>query len=189
MNIETIITKLQGIAAWYQMPEDDKAVIMAACDRLEALKWQDCEYIKGKLKGGDRMNREQALNYMRSSGWSEEQINTVTEAFTCEDTISRQAAIDLACKVADRIAEGDNRIEVKDCAGHVGEEIMYALHELPPVSVAEKVGRWIEKEDWNGDTYYDCSVCGESFSLIEGTPTDNLYNYCPSCGAKMGVEE
>lgn len=51
MNIETIINKLQAIAAWYQMPEDDKAVIMAACDRLEALKWQDCEYIKGKLKG------------------------------------------------------------------------------------------------------------------------------------------
>lgn len=49
----------------------------------------------------------------------------------------------------------------------------------------QKTGHWIEKEDYNGDTYYDCSECGESFCLIEGTPTDNLYNYCPSCGAKM----
>ena len=54
----------------------------------------------------------------------------------------------------------------------------------------EKTGRWIEQEGYDGDTYYDCSVCGESFCLIDGTPTDNLYNYCPNCGAKMGgVEE
>lgn len=48
-----------------------------------------------------------------------------------------------------------------------------------------KTGHWIEQEDFNGDTYYDCSECGESFCLIEGTPTDNLYKYCPNCGAKM----
>ena len=51
MDIETIINKLQALSAWYQMPEDDKAVIMAACDILESVKWQDCEYIKRKLKG------------------------------------------------------------------------------------------------------------------------------------------
>ena len=49
-----------------------------------------------------------------------------------------------------------------------------------------KTGHWIEKEDFNGDTYYDCSECGESFCLIEGTPADNLYNYCPNCGSRNG---
>lgn len=53
----------------------------------------------------------------------------------------------------------------------------------------QKTGRWIEQEGYDGDTYYDCSECGESFCLIDGTPTDNLYNYCPNCGAKMEVEE
>lgn len=48
-----------------------------------------------------------------------------------------------------------------------------------------KHGRWIEQEDGFGDTYYDCSCCGESFCLIEGTPTDNMYNFCPNCGARM----
>ena len=48
-----------------------------------------------------------------------------------------------------------------------------------------KTGHWIEKDGFDGDTYYDCSECGESFCLIDGTPTDNLYNYCPNCGAKM----
>ena len=48
-----------------------------------------------------------------------------------------------------------------------------------------KTGHWIEKEDYNLDTYYDCSVCGESWSMIDGTPWENGMNYCPHCGAKM----
>lgn len=52
------------------------------------------------------------------------------------------------------------------------------------------VGKWIEKDGWDGDVYYDCSVCGESWTTIEGTPWDNDMNYCPHCGAKMeGAEE
>jgi len=50
---------------------------------------------------------------------------------------------------------------------------------------SRRKGHWIEQEDFNGDTYYDCSECKESFCLIEGTPTDNLYNFCPNCGAEM----
>ena len=46
-------------------------------------------------------------------------------------------------------------------------------------------GHWIEQEDGNLDTYYTCSSCKEDFDLIAGTPCENLYNYCPSCGAKM----
>lgn len=46
-------------------------------------------------------------------------------------------------------------------------------------------GEWIEREDWNGDSYYDCSVCGESFVLCDGTPSMNLYHYCPNCGCAM----
>lgn len=52
-----------------------------------------------------------------------------------------------------------------------------------------KTGHWIEQDGYDGDTYYDCSECGESFCLIDGTPTDNLYNYCPNCGAKMAESE
>ena len=51
-------------------------------------------------------------------------------------------------------------------------------------------GKWIEKDGWDGDVYYDCSVCGKSWTTIEGTPWDNGMNYCPNCGAKMeGSEE
>ena len=50
-------------------------------------------------------------------------------------------------------------------------------------------GHWIEQEGYDWDTYYDCSECGESFYPIDGTPTDNLYNFCPNCGADMRGEE
>lgn len=48
-----------------------------------------------------------------------------------------------------------------------------------------KTGKWIEQIDYLGDTYYDCSVCNESWMTIEGTPWVNGMNYCPHCGAKM----
>lgn len=51
MNIETIINKLQALAIWYQMPDDEVEVIKAAVEILESVKWNNCEYIKGKLKG------------------------------------------------------------------------------------------------------------------------------------------
>ena len=47
---------------------------------------------------------------------------------------------------------------------------------------------WIEDEDMYGDPIYHCSNCNEHFVLEEGTPTDNCYFYCPSCGAKMDGE-
>lgn len=49
----------------------------------------------------------------------------------------------------------------------------------------ENKGEWIEKEVFDGDVAYECSECGELFCLISGTPADNLYNFCPNCGAKM----
>ena len=54
--------------------------------------------------------------------------------------------------------------------------------------VKVKHGKWIEREN-NYDTYYDCSVCSESFVFVDGDPIDNLYQYCPNCGAKMDGKE
>ena len=61
---------------------------------------------------------------------------------------------------------------------------------IPAADVQEvRHGRWIEQEA-DMDTIYECSVCGEPFVTLEGTPADNLWNYCPNCGAKMDeVEE
>lgn len=56
----------------------------------------------------------------------------------------------------------------------------YIYHGIPL-----KQGHWIEKDGFDGDVYYDCSECGESWTTIEGTPWQNGMAYCPNCGAKM----
>lgn len=44
-------------------------------------------------------------------------------------------------------------------------------------------GRWIEKPYLLGTSRF-CSLCGENYGMPHG-----IYNYCPNCGARMGVEE
>lgn len=64
------------------------------------------------------------------------------------------------------------------------------INGIPAADVAPiRRGRWTDHSDeWDGG-YYECSVCGEAFTFIEGTPKENLYNYCPNCGAKMEATE
>lgn len=53
------------------------------------------------------------------------------------------------------------------------------------VTVQEFAG-WEEiEDDWSMETIYKCSACKEEFVTIDGTPPDNLWNYCPHCGAKI----
>lgn len=42
-----------------------------------------------------------------------------------------------------------------------------------------RTGEWIEQDDCHGH-YYECSKCGIAVGL------DDIRNYCPACGAKMG---
>lgn len=55
------------------------------------------------------------------------------------------------------------------------------LIEVAPV----RHGRWEERDDGFGGTYYHCSVCGEDWCTIDGIPAENGMRYCPQCGARM----
>lgn len=46
---------------------------------------------------------------------------------------------------------------------------------------------WIpyESETGEGSNTYKCSACGEIQMLIDGTPKENGWKYCPHCGARM----
>ena len=48
-----------------------------------------------------------------------------------------------------------------------------------------KPAEWIEDEDMYGGPIFRCSNCEARFVLEEGTPEDNEYYYCPTCGAKI----
>ena len=64
------------------------------------------------------------------------------------------------------------------------------IADIPSADVVErKTGKWIEQEDGWGGYYYDCSVCNESWTTIDGTPWDNGMNFCPNCGAEMSCPQ
>ena len=102
----------------------------------------------------------------------------VVAVVPCGDTISRQAVQDYIAKYLSQYLYNDVRETVEVIDEYIGE--------LPSVNPQEqKTGHWIEKDGFDGDVYYDCSECGESWTTIEGTPWDNEWNYCPNCGCRM----
>ena len=97
----------------------------------------------------------------------------------------------------EELVEWLKRIPLKDLSDGRGlcriimeEDFKRAIRTIPAgtiIDVAPVVhGRWEDSTDeWFGTDVYTCSKCRESYVLVEGTPKQNLWNYCPNCGAKM----
>ena len=97
----------------------------------------------------------------------------------CEDAVSRQAAID-AMNGLPKWPDAVSGV----CLDYADVIAVLSEH-LPSAQPERKTGRWLEREDYEGSYYYDCSVCGNSWTTIDGTPQENGMNYCPNCGAEM----
>lgn len=80
-----------------------------------------------------------------------------------DDLISRQAAIETL----------------------LDERLITAAAYIERMPTAEKKGTWIVQINGWGDVYFECSCCKEAVTLIDGSPKDNHYYYCPHCGARM----
>ena len=63
-----------------------------------------------------------------------------------------------------------------------------AIERVPTVDPM-KHGHWVEQEheDWKWSKEYRCSECGK-YRLMTN-PFGREWNYCPNCGAHMGVED
>ena len=85
----------------------------------------------------------------------------------CDNALSENAPITYGCKLGLRAALG------------------YAQAMAAADVVEVRHGEWVEWEDEMLGVVYMCSVCKEDFVTEVGTPSDNLWNYCPYCGAKM----
>ena len=120
-----------------------------------------------------------------------ERIKELPTVSVCTDAISRHEVLRT---IDDRIEQlKRHKGEINKSYSHLsfakGVHDGYCrlkcdLRILPPVSVAEKVGRW-EWLSYDGANpkigNYHCSIChsiGKAF-----------YEYCPNCGARMEVEE
>lgn len=82
-------------------------------------------------------------------------------------------AICMACK--SWIASNENN--------ELCEKCKRAIHQLNGYAIPVSRGRWKLIEDcW---AIYQCSCCKEEFVTEDGEEVDELWKYCPNCGAKM----
>lgn len=135
------------------------------------------------------MTREEAIVILKRKTTipnDGEDFDYISEAFdiaikaleqqTCEDAISRQAAIDAANKVIERDTSGNNDV--------VNAMIAWSAYikSLPPVAPQSKTGHWIVHDHGLDAKYYQCSIC-------LGFDRGEKGKYCKWCGAKMEVSE
>lgn len=77
-------------------------------------------------------------------------------------------------------------LDTKDFVFEVDDALnMGFKHEFYMWTIEPKRGRWIRRPYDYHDNTYECSVCGEPWTFMDGTPEDNGANYCPNCGARM----
>lgn len=105
------------------------------------------------------------------------------------DLIRKQDAIDALKKYEE--LESNNFTDTSPISMMTVATIANCIEEIINIPSAEperRKGKWIEQDDgWDG-VYYECSCCKEAFTLLDGTPSDNLYNFCPNCGADLRGE-
>lgn len=71
----------------------------------------------------------------------------------------------------------------------VGTDDIDIMPTIDPESL-RPTAKWENEDDYYGDSIiWCCSVCKDRFVLNDGTPEENNYKYCPSCGARMVNED
>lgn len=118
-----------------------------------------------------------------------------------ENDLQRDSIQKLSAQVADlqklnkQLLEYIAPIDGCDCEGCIEAKDVIEKYGLPnpgadllaKIAKLEAGTRLIETD--MGVCYQDfawkCDNCSEVWTLVEGTPEDNLYKYCPNCGAKI----
>lgn len=89
----------------------------------------------------------------------------------CTNCISRLAVLDTISEL-NAISFYEAQEDSKECY----YEIRNAIKQLPPVTLAEKVGQWVRDDD-DYEYFWRCNKCNKR--------SDVGWEYCPNCGAKM----
>lgn len=90
-------------------------------------------------------------------------------------------------KIATNVIGNIDTSHPYDDKDDIVEQAIGLIDHIPSADVAPvRHGRWEDSTDeWLGTDVYTCSKCRESYVLVEGTPKENLWHYCPNCGAKI----
>ena len=158
------------------------------------LKCNDTNWWNAPYKGGQEpcpnaISRSDMLDAIgHGTTYTSEELQIIIKGLPsvnpqpCEDTISRQAAIDAIYKMHMNGKEGVLH-ELKTETGSDAffaetiADAVEALEELPPVNPHPKTGYWFAWKPEDDVWRTTCSECGEE--------TRTLWDYCTNCGTKM----
>ena len=104
------------------------------------------------------------------------------------DMISRQAAIDALTDYIRRVCLAFLGCMTEDEGRKCATSVLQSVHTAHRPVDERKHGEWIDLRQ-EGDNRFMCSVCKwkEHVPTCMGKPT--VWEYCPSCGARMDGEE
>lgn len=100
-----------------------------------------------------------------------------------KEYIEREALLqDIAETVIVSAKTGYTNPELKGINKVIGR-----IQAMPTADVQEvRHGKWLYEDSDIGWTDYKCSACGNIISTV--AQDEDLYSYCPYCGAKMDKE-
>jgi hypothetical protein len=140
------------------------------------------------------MNKEQAVSYLRFSGFSEEQIKAIEGAFTCDKCVystSEGCQYDDITETIPPFVYCISRQAVLDVINTDWHEDLSQLEDaikaLPVVEPKPRMGRWI-KDKYGQTVCSECQACAlevETGCLVNRHLAPFETEYCPQCGAKM----
>ena len=93
----------------------------------------------------------------------------------CEDAISRQVVLDLFAGKCDAVRPY--------------HEVWQAVKDLPSVKPIRPKGKWIHWDENEYGNTAECSECKGAFYACDGGRVEDIYKYCPNCGAEMEVDK
>lgn len=171
---------------------DRTRMVNSALDKaVEALKAEPCEDCisrqdaldafglseKTRKYGGDHSGYDTMMLYEIQDVLEDlpSVTPTITEKETVEDAISRQVVLDLFAGKCDAVRPY--------------HEVWQAVKDLPSVKPIRPKGKWIHWDENEYGNTAECSECKGAFYACDGGRVEDIYKYCPNCGAEMEVDK
>jgi len=80
-----------------------------------------------------------------------------------------------------------DELKEQDFQDYSPADVMSAIDSTPTANVVRvRHGKWLSVVD---DVYFKCSLCNAEISTSWDYEEDDMFNYCPCCGARMDGDE